>query len=281
MTISGQAKLAGIAGWPVAHSLSPTLHGYWIAEHKLDAAYVPLPIKPEDFAAALAVLPKLGFRGLNVTLPHKEAAFELTTDHDASAHATGAVNTIVFDGGKAIGRNTDVLGFSAALRERAPESLVGKTAVVLGAGGASRAVVGALLSLGVSAVNVVNRTAEKANALVQLFGASVKAARWSDAKAALARADVLVNATSLGMAGQPSLDIDVASLPAQAVVVDIVYRPLETKLLAEAKRRELRTVDGLGMLMHQAQPGFAAWFGVEPKVTPQLRAHLVAALGAK
>ena len=279
MTISGQAKLAGIAGWPVAHSLSPALHGYWIAEHKLDAAYMPLPIRSENFAAALAVLPKLGFRGINVTLPHKEAAFELTTDHDASARATGAVNTILFEDGRLIGRNTDVLGFSTALRERVPESLVGKTAVVLGAGGAARAVVGALLSVGLARVNVVNRTSEKAQSLVQLFGPSVTAMAWKDASAALLRADALVNATSLGMIGQPPLEIDLGLLSPQAVVADIVYRPLETPLLQQATRRGLRAIDGLGMLMHQAQPGFAAWFGVEPKVTPKLRAHLVATLG--
>jgi len=281
MTISGQAKLAGIAGWPVGHSLSPRLHGFWIAKHKLDAAYVPIAIRPEDFAAAMTLLPRLGFRGLNVTLPHKEAAFALTTGHDAAAMATSAVNTVVFADGKAIGRNTDVLGFSAMLREQVSDSLMSKRAVVLGAGGAARAVVGALLSLGIASVVVVNRTVEKAQALAQLFGSAVSAAAWKDFAAEAERADVLVNTTSLGMTGQPPLEVDLSAVPRHAIVVDIVYRPLETALLAQAKRRGLKTVDGLGMLMHQAQPAFAAWFGVEPKVTPQLRAHLVAALGER
>jgi len=281
MTISGEAKLAGVSGWPVAHSLSPRLHGYWIAEHRLDAAYVPLAIAPEDFAPALTMLPKLGFRGINVTLPHKEAAFRLTSEHDPAALATGAVNTIVFDKGKAIGRNTDVLGFSAMLRDQVPQSLMSKTAVVLGAGGAARAVVGALQSMGLAHVKVVNRTPEKAVAIRELFGTSVDPIPWNDANAALAGADLLVNTTSLGMRGQPDLDFDLSSLPGHAVVIDIVYRPLETTLLTQAKHRGLRTVDGLGMLMHQARLAFAGWFGVEPKVTPTLRAHLVAALKAR
>jgi shikimate dehydrogenase len=278
MTISGNAKLAGIAGWPVAHSLSPRLHSYWIAEHRLDAAYVPLAIKPEDFASAFAALPKLGFRGLNVTLPHKENAFRLTSEHDAAAIATGAVNTVVFDNGRALGRNSDVVGFSALLGEHGITSLAAKTAVVLGAGGASRAVVASLLSLGAQNVVLVNRTLEKARTLATFFGGRVSAASWLALPSALKDAAVLVNTTSLGMTGEPALQIDLASLPTSSAVVDIVYRPLETPFLAQAKARGLKAIDGLGMLLHQAQPGFAAWFGVEPKVTPELRAHLIAAL---
>jgi shikimate dehydrogenase len=281
MTISGHAKLAGIAGWPIAHSLSPTLHGYWIAEHKLDAAYVPLAIQAEDFASALSLLPKLGFRGINVTLPHKEAAFRLTTEHDAAAIATGAVNTVVFENGRAHGRNTDVHGFLAMARDSGITSLASKTAVVLGAGGASRAVVASLLSLGAAKIHVVNRTPEKAHALARFFGERVSAADWNGMRGCLAQAAALVNTTSLGMKGEPPLDIDLTPLPAHSTVVDIVYRPLETPLLARAKARGLKTLDGLGMLLHQAQPGFAAWFGVEAKVTPQLRAHMVAALEAR
>lgn len=274
--ISGSAKLAGVAGWPIAHSLSPALHGYWIAEHKLDAAYVPLAIKPEDFAQAFATLPKLGFRGINVTLPHKEAAFALVDTHDEAARATGAVNTVVFANGQALGRNTDVHGFSALMREAGGGDLRGAKAVVLGAGGAARAVIASVLSLGADEVVVVNRTADKAASLAAHFGARMKAAGWGDLGGVLARARVLVNTTSLGMAGQPALAVDLAPMPAGALVVDIVYRPLETALLAQARARGLKAVDGLGMLMHQAQPGFAAWFGVEPKVTPALRAHLIA-----
>lgn len=278
MTISGKAMLAGVAGWPVWHSLSPRLHGFWIAEHRLDAAYVPLAIKPEDFPEAFAALPKLGFRGLNVTLPHKEAAFRLTTEHDAAATATGAVNTVVFENGKAAGRNSDVFGFTALLAEHEIVSLKSTTVVVLGAGGASRAVVASVLALGAARVVLVNRTLEKAKAVEKFFGERVHAAAWSELPPMLASAGLVVNTTSLGMTGEPSLAIDLASLPQRAAVADIVYRPLETPLLARAKARGLKAIDGLGMLLHQARPGFASWFGVDPQVTPALRAHLVAAL---
>ncbi len=277
--ISGHAKLAGVVGWPVAHSLSPALHGFWIAEHKLDAAYVPLAVKSEDFGAALTLLPKLGFRGLNVTLPHKEAAFALTESHDDAARMTGAVNTIVFEHGRALGRNTDVSGFIALLGDNGIASLDGP-AVVLGAGGAARAVVAALLGLGASDVVIVNRTSDKAVALGAAFGAQVKAQPWDALSYTLARAQIVVNTTSLGMTGQPPLAIDLAPLSNDAAVCDIVYRPLETGLLRAARSRGLKAIDGLGMLLHQAVPGFAAWFGVTPKVTPALRAHLLAQMGA-
>lgn len=277
MTISGSAKLAGVAGWPIAHSLSPALHGYWIAEHKLDAAYLPLAIKADDFAEAFRALAKVGFRGFNVTLPHKEAAFALVDAHDDAARATGAVNTVVFENGRALGRNTDAHGFTQLLAENGVAKLDGVTAVVLGAGGAARAVITSLLMQGADVV-LVNRTLDKAEALAARFGTRVKAAGWTALPATLGQAGVLVNTTSLGMTGQPALQVDLAPLPSHATVVDIVYRPLETPLLARAKARGLKAVDGLGMLLHQAQPGFAAWFGVTPQVTPQLRAHLIAQL---
>lgn len=270
--ISGRAKLAGVAGWPIGHSLSPALHGFWIEEHKLDAAYVPLAIAPGDFKDAFAALPKLGFRGLNVTLPHKEAAFALSTGHDEAARITGAVNTIVFDEGRVLGRNTDVYGFSQLLRDNGIGSLSNRVAVVFGAGGAARAVIASLIGLGAARVVVVNRTLDKAQALAALFGARVVA---QQGLAALGEAYLLVNTTSLGMTGQPPLAADLGAMSEGSAVVDIVYRPLETALLAQAKALGLKAIDGLGMLLHQAQPGFAAWFGVEPKVTPQLRAHLV------
>lgn len=270
--ISGRAKLAGVAGWPIGHSLSPALHGFWIEEHKLDAAYVPLAIAPGDFKDAFAALPKLGFRGLNVTLPHKEAAFALSTGHDEAARITGAVNTIVFDEGRVLGRNTDVYGFSQLLRDNGIGSLSNRVAVVLGAGGAARAVIASLIGLGAARVVVVNRTLDKAQALAALFGARVVA---QEGLAALGEAYLLVNTTSLGMTGQPPLALDLGAMSKGSAVIDIVYRPLETALLAQAKALGLKAIDGLGMLLHQAQPGFAAWFGVEPKVTPQLRAHLV------
>lgn len=277
MTISGAAKLAGVAGWPIGHSLSPALHGYWIAEHKLDAAYVPLAIAPEGFADAFKALPKLGFHGLNVTLPHKEEAFRLVDTRDETAAATGAVNTIVFEGGRAHGRNTDVIGFAESLREAGVASLVSTDVVVLGAGGAARGVVAALFSLGAGHVRLVNRSADKAQAVAAHFGARTSVHGWDALPGLLSTTGLLVNTTSLGMAGQPALEIDLKPMP-QGVVADIVYRPLHTPLLAQAHAQGLKTVDGLGMLLHQARPGFAAWFGVEPKVTAGLRAHLVSIL---
>jgi len=281
MTISGNARLAGVAGWPIAHSLSPSLHGYWIAKHKLDAAYVPLAIKPDDFQSAFPALRKLGFRGINVTLPHKETAFALVDSHDDAARATGAVNTVVFEEGRTLGRNTDVFGFTQLLKDGDIVSLQGLTAVVLGAGGASRAIIAALLLLGAAQVLLVNRTVEKTHTLVSAFGARVVASPWDALPKELSRAQLLVNTTSLGMEGQSALEIDLTPLPKGAAVVDVVYRPLVTPLLEQAKARGLKAIDGLGMLLHQAQPGFAAWFGVEPQVTPELRAHLVALMKAQ
>ena len=277
MTISGAAKLAGVAGWPIGHSLSPALHGYWIAEHKLDAAYVPLAIEPEQFADGFRALARLGFRGLNVTLPHKEAAFRLVDTRDETAEATGAVNTVLFEGGRAFGRNTDVYGFAESLREGGVASLASGDVVVLGAGGAARGVVAALFSLGAQRIHLVNRTQQKAQALVSHFGARVVVHEWAALPCLLATAGLLVNTTSLGMAGQPALEIDLTPMRAGAVA-DIVYCPLDTPLLLRARAQGLKTVDGLGMLLHQARPGFAVWFGVEPQVTPGLRAHLVSIL---
>jgi shikimate dehydrogenase len=275
--ISGAAKLAGVAGWPIGHSLSPALHGYWIAEHKLDAAYVPLAIRPDEFVDAFNALPKLGFSGLNVTLPHKETAFRLVDVRDDTAQATGAVNTIVFDGGRAFGCNTDVFGFTECLRERGVGSFAGSDVVVMGAGGAARGVIAALFSLGAKRVHLVNRTAEKARVLASHFGEKVVAQGWDALPVLLRSVGLLVNATSLGMKGQPALEIDLTPMR-QGAVVDIVYRPLETPLLAQARARGLTAIDGLAMLLHQARPGFVAWFGVEPAVTPALRAHLVSIL---
>jgi shikimate dehydrogenase len=278
MTISGKAKIAGVIGWPIGHSLSPALHGFWIGQHQLDAAYVPFAVRPEDFTRVVGLMPAQGLRGANVTLPHKEAAYLLCDERDEAAVATGAVNTLVFEGGRVLGRNTDVFGFTEALREDGVGDLSGKKAVVLGAGGAARAIVFALLSMGVARVVVVNRTIAKAQSLAVFFGAHVEAQAWENVSSCLADCDVLVNTTSLGMKGQPDLQLDLGTLKSDAVVSDIVYRPLETNLLQQAKARGHRIVGGLGMLLHQARPGFAAWFGVEPQVSPALRAHLVSVL---
>ena len=276
MSVSGTTKRAGVVGWPIAHSLSPALHGYWISEHGLDATYESFAVRPEDFASALPALALQGVCGVNVTLPHKEAAYQLVDERDEAAVATGAVNTVVFAGGRMLGRNTDVFGFVEALREQGVNGA--ENAVVLGAGGAARAIVFALLSLGAQRVTVVNRTLEKANALRAFFGDKVVALDWHGLDPVLPACDLLVNTTSLGMLGQQELLIDLTALKRSAVVADIVYRPLETRLLAQARARGHTTIDGLGMLMHQARPGFAAWFGVTPQVTPQLKAHLVSIL---
>lgn len=273
--ISGRALLAGVAGWPISHSLSPALHGFWIERLQLDAAYVPLAIRPDDFSQALSVLPRLGFRGINVTLPHKEAAFRHASDADDAARATGAANTLVFRDGKSFATNTDVAGFLGSLDDASAGNVAGCSALVLGAGGAARAVIFGLLSRGVEQVTVVNRTRANADALANFFGNKVVAASWDHLDGVLARCDLLVNTTKLGMQGQDPLVVNLDSLRAESIVVDIVYRPLETRLLHQARLRGNRTVDGLGMLLHQAAPAFHAWFGVKPEVTPELRAHLI------
>ena len=278
MTLTGNAKIAGIAGWPVGHSLSPRLHAYWIAEHKLDAAYIPLPVRREDFAATVALLPKLGFRGLNVSIPHKKAAFALSTEHDESAKATGAVNTLVFEDGRIIGKNTDVAGVIGMLRDAGITSLAGKDVTVFGAGGAARAVVFALTQLHAAQVWISNRTEAKAEELAAHFDG--RSATHVLARAEAPASDMLINATSIGMEGEQSSWGQARSFGVRkdGIAVDIVYRPLETTFLAGLRRTGVKTIDGLGMLLHQAVPAFAAWFGIEPKVTPALRAHMLEAL---
>lgn len=277
--LSGKAKLAGVMGWPIAHSKSPRLHGYWLSHYGLDGAYVPLAIRPENLETALRSLPVLGFRGVNLTLPHKELAMHFIDHKDPLAQRVGAVNTIVVrEDGSLEGRNTDVYGFSQNLLVGGFEpSKEGFVATVLGAGGAARAVVVALQEMGVHDIRIVNRNQQKARALCETMAGhnTFSVFAWDEAPKALTGADLLVNATSLGMQGQPPLDIDLTSLPQKAFVTDSVYAPLETTLLAAAKKRGLSTVDGLGMLLYQAAPAFAAWFGQEPMVTPALRAHVL------
>jgi shikimate dehydrogenase len=274
VTTSARARLAGVVGFPVSHSLSPRLHGYWLEQYGIDGAYVRLPVAPGDFIAYLRTLQLLGFAGVNVTLPHKEAAFAASDEADTAAKRTGAVNMITFAGGKILGRSTDGYGFLESLREAAPGwSPKAKRAVVLGAGGGARAVVAALLDAGAE-VTVTNRTAARARVLAQSIGG--KAVDWTARASALAGADLLVNTTLLGMKGQERLDLDLATLPKAALVADIVYVPLETELLANAKSRGNVAVDGLGMLLHQARPAFATWFGREPEVTAELRHYVLA-----
>lgn len=275
--------IAGVMGWPARQSLSPRLHGFWLKEHGIDGAFVPLPTRPEDFSTALHGLRLAGFRGVNITVPHKEAAFALADWLDPVARAAGAVNLLVFRDGGTEGFNTDVFGLAASLTEALGEgALRGRQAVLLGAGGASRAAVLALDGLGASKIRILNRHQGRGEALASALARVVKtklsAGGLEDWSKAACDAALVVNATSAGMKGTSTLDLDLAALPKDSAVCDIVYNPLETDLLKRARRAGLRTVDGLGMLMHQAVPSFAAFFGVTPKVTPALRAELEKAL---
>lgn len=284
-TLSGAARLAGVMGWPVSHSRSPRLHGYWLAKYGVDGAYVPLAVAPDHLPMALKALPALGFRGVNLTVPHKETAAALVDEVDDQARRVGAVNTVVVDGDRLLGRNTDAYGFAQNLLLRAnrwrPDA---GPAVVLGAGGAARAVVVALQDLGAPEIRVLNRSESRAHALAQTLGQGrsppIRAMDWRDPTAAFAGAALLVNATTLGMANAPLPPLPLAALPEAATVADIVYTPLQTDLLRQAAERGLGVVDGLGMLIHQARPGFAAWFGVEPEADDGVRRYLLADLEA-
>lgn len=276
--MSGQPT-ACVVGWPVAHSRSPIIHRYWLKKHGLVGDYVLQPVPPEEIASFLAAFPAGAFVGANVTVPHKEAAFEAVASRDAAAEATGAVNTLWLERGRLMGANTDVFGFLANLDQEAPGwDREPGPAVVLGAGGAARAVVGALVDRGFTPVHVVNRTMPRATGLAERFGTAVRPSGWSHLPTLLSEAGLLVNTTVLGMSGQPPLAVDLSPLPAEAVITDLVYVPLETPLLAAARAHGLRAVDGLGMLLHQAVPGFERWFGTRPTVTPELRAAVLATM---
>ena len=275
-----EPRLAAVIGWPVRQSVSPVLHSHWLKKHSIDGAYVALPIEPANFGRCVAALPLMGFAGASVTVPHKESAFALVSSLDEDSRATGAVNTLVFKGDSIAGMNTDVRGFASSLAETLGPDVARKgPAAVLGAGGAARAIVVALQRAGSTEIRIINRTPARSDALALSARGAVRTIAWGDWKAALADVGLLVNTTSLGMTGKPPLEIALEHLPRQAAVADIVYNPLETDLLRAAKTRGHPTMDGLGMLMHQAVPAFAAWFGVTPKVTSELRAELERALG--
>lgn len=279
---TGKTRVAGVIGWPVSHSLSPRLHGFWLNAHGIDGAYLALAVRPEDVHTAIRALPLLGFAGANVTLPHKEAALAAIDRATPQARRIGAVNTIVVAAdGRLEGSNSDAFGFLEHLRASVPAWQPARgPAVLLGAGGAARAIAAALVDAGVPELRLVNRTLPRAEQLAADIGGPIKPHSWQQSVAALKDAALLVNSTMLGMRGQRALDVDVGALPPFAVVYDIVYAPLETPLLAAARKRALAAVDGLGMLLHQARPGFAAWFGVEPQVTRELRDFLLADLAA-
>jgi shikimate dehydrogenase len=265
-------RAACVIGYPVRHSRSPLIHNYWIKQYNLNAAYRCEEIAPAAFADFIAHLSERGYVGANITIPHKEAALAMS-EPDDRARAVGAANTLWYDSGHLYSTNTDVEGFTANLDASVPgwDKRAGD-AVVLGAGGSARAVIYGLIERGFTKIDVVNRTPERAGALQARFGQVVQAANETALPHLLARAGLLVNTTSLGMTGQPSLPIDLGPLPGHAVVADLVYAPLQTPLLAAAHARGLATAGGLGMLLHQAVRGFQLWFGVRPEVTPQLHA---------
>ncbi|TPQ50614.1 shikimate dehydrogenase [Prosthecomicrobium hirschii] len=281
MTAQERFWLAGVMGQPVIHSRSPMIHGHWFAQYGLKGAYVPLAIPPERLEAALRALPALGFSGCNITLPHKVAAMAVMDEVDPRARRIGAINCVVVrPDGSLFGCNNDGFGYLESVRERFPDWRADAgPIVVLGAGGGARAVVAALADAGAPEIRLVNRNADRAVALAAEYGGPVRAVDWSRRAEILDDAAMLVNTTTQGMTGQPALDLALDRLPVAALVSDIVYIPLETPLLAAARARGNRTVNGLGMLINQARPAFQAWFGILPEVTAELRARLEASIG--
>src|ERR1700688_3831053 len=277
MTSVAKPRAACLIGWPAAHSRSPLIHHYWLRTLGIEGGYNIEAVPPEGFAEFVLHLSTHGFVGANVTRPHKERALALSQP-DPRARAVGAANTLWYENGELRSTNTDIEGFIDKLDACAPGWDRVEDALVLGAGGSSRAVVFGLIERGVKRVHLANRTLERARALADQFGASVDPVSWDAIGDFLPRATLLVNTTSLGMHGQPALGIDTGLLPPQAVVADLVYVPLETPLLAAARARGLKTADGLGMLLHQAVRGFELWFGRRPEVTPDLRSVVEADL---
>jgi shikimate dehydrogenase len=278
MTHADRFLLAGVMGDPVIHSRSPKLHNYWLAKHGLTGAYVPLAVTPEHLRTALRALPALGFSGCNLTIPHKEAALEIVDKVDPLARRIGAVNCVVVAAdGSLEGRNHDAFGYIESVREAEPawRADLGPI-VVVGAGGGARAVLVGLIDQGAREIRLVNRTSMRSKALARELGGPIVALSWEERAAALEGAAMLVNATNQGMVGEPTLDLVLDRLPVSALASDIVYIPRETALLAAARKRGNPTVNGLGMLLHQARPAFHAWFGVMPEVTPELRAMIEA-----
>jgi shikimate dehydrogenase len=273
-------KLACVIGWPVSHSLSPVIHGYWLRENAIEGAYVRAAVEPRNLPDFLASLAARGFCGGNVTVPHKIDAYGLCEFRDSAAEAIGAVNTLWLDGGRLAGSNTDAFGFLANLDKEALGWDRAGPAVVIGAGGAARAIVWALAQRGFQEIRIVNRTKPRAQELADALGPA-SAFSFDSLRDALEGSHLVVNASTLGMAGAPPLDIDLSPLAAGATVCDVVYHPLETSLLRQAREKGFVAVDGVGMLLHQAVPGFEKWFGVRPAVTRELRATVLAAVAAR
>ncbi|MET0687645.1 MAG: shikimate dehydrogenase [Methyloceanibacter sp.] len=281
-------KRACVIGWPVEHSRSPLIHRYWLKQYGIDGAYEKEAVPPGEAETFLRALAERDYVGANVTLPHKLAALQAADAADEAAYAIGAANTVWLDSlGKLNATNTDAAGFMANLNEQAPQwNASRQPALVIGAGGAARAILYALLEAGAAKVLLTNRTSERAAALADYFGPMsatpnwVEMVDWKDRSLAVGECGLIVNTTSLGMTGEKPLELDLARLREDAVVADIVYAPLVTPLLAAVRNRGRATVDGLGMLLHQAVPGFERWFGVRPEVTPELRSHVAVSLGA-
>jgi shikimate dehydrogenase len=272
--------LAGVMGWPVMHSRSPMLHNYWFEKYRLAGTYVPLAIAPDGLRAALRALPALGFAGCNLTIPHKQIAMAMVDEVDEVARKIGAISCVsVRADGTLFGSNNDCYGFIQSIAQEFPSwRAEAGPAVVIGAGGGARAVVYALVERGAREIRLLNRTIERAQKLAADFGGPIEVLPWSERHAALAGAAIAVNATSQGMVGNPPLDLDLAKLPTSALVADIVYIPRETPLLAAARARGNPTINGLGMLLHQARPAWKAWFGIETEVTAELRALIEATI---
>lgn len=277
--ITGKALVAGVMGWPVEHTKSPKLHGYWLKKYNIDGVYIPMPVSVENIEQALRSLPVLGFRGCNLTIPHKEEAMKYVDSVDSLAKRVGAINTVIVkDGGRLEASNTDVYGFSENLKAAGymfDHSM--PVATLLGAGGAARAAIVAMQDLGFHEIRVINRSIARAEDMVRSIGGKTvfKIMKMEEIDKALIGCSLLANTTSLGMVGHQPLDINIAPLPKEAWVTDVVYTPLETDLLRQARQRHMRAVDGLGMLLHQARAGFKAWFGQDPEVTKDLRDYML------
>ena len=279
MTELPRIPLAGVIGHPIAHSRSPALHGYWLKRYGRSGHYIPMDVAPQDLAHVLRTLPQMGFVGANITLPHKEAILQIADIITDRAALIGAANTLIFrKDGKIHADNTDGAGFMANLRQHAPQwDPTAGPAVVLGAGGASRAVVAALIEVGVPEIRIANRTRPRAEALRHDFGAKVVVQEWNLVGQALDDASVLINTTSLGMTGKADMALNLDRLQGHTLVTDLVYTPLKTQFLIEAEDRGCAIVDGLGMLLHQAAPGFERWFGQRPEVDEATRHAVLSA----
>jgi shikimate dehydrogenase len=272
MTTDQRYRLAGVMGWPVAHSRSPVIHNHWIAQHKLRGAYVLLPVQPHELESALRSLPVLGFAGCNLTIPHKVDALRMVDRVNPMAQRIGAVNTVVVEEDRSLsGINTDGFGYIQSLLDAQPDWRAGAGPItIIGAGGAARAIIVALMDCGAREIRLTNRSAGKAHDMAQEFGPPVQPLAWEDRHEALHGVSLLVNTTNQGMQGQMPLDVSLDRLPAHALVSDIIYTPMQTPLLQAACLRGNRCVNGLGMLINQARPAFKAWFGVMPVLTPEL-----------